>query len=58
MLYGHTHQQVVRRFGAVVVINPGSAGEARDTANRFQLSCAVLDTASDEVQLIDFPDPR
>jgi len=58
VLYGHTHQQVVRRFGAVVVINPGSAGEARDTANRFQLSCAVLDTASDEVQLIDFPDPR
>ncbi|HEV2336985.1 MAG TPA: YfcE family phosphodiesterase [Stellaceae bacterium] len=58
VLYGHTHQQVVRRFGAVVVINPGSAGEARDTANRFQLSCAVLDTASDEVELIDFPDPR
>jgi putative phosphoesterase len=58
VLYGHTHQQVVRRFGPVVVINPGSAGEARDTANRFQLSCAVLDTATEEVQVIDFPDPR
>ncbi|MGC2415766.1 MAG: metallophosphoesterase family protein [Stellaceae bacterium] len=58
VLYGHTHQQVVRRFGPVVVINPGSAGEARDTANRFQLSCAVLDTATEEVQLIDFADPR
>ena len=58
VLYGHTHQQVVRRFGAVLVINPGSAGEARDTANRFQLSCAVLDTASEEVELIDFADPR
>ena len=58
VLYGHTHQQVVRRIGPVLVINPGSAGEARDSANRFQLSCAVLDTASEEVQVLDFPDPR
>ena len=58
VLYGHTHQQVVRRFGPVLVINPGSAGEARDANNHFQLSCAVLDTASEEVQVIDFPDPR
>ena len=58
VLYGHTHQQVVRRFGRVLVINPGSAGEARDSANRFQLSCAVLDTASEEVRVIDFRDPQ
>jgi len=58
VLYGHTHQQIVRRIGPVLVINPGSAGEARDTANRFQLSCAVLDTASEEVRVVDFPDPR
>ena len=58
VLYGHTHQQVVRRFGAVLVINPGSTGEARDHRNGHQLSCAVLDTASEEVQLLDFPDPR
>ena len=58
VLYGHTHQQVVRRIGPVLVINPGSAGEPRDAANRFQLSCAVLDTASDEVRVLDFPDPR
>lgn len=58
VLYGHTHQQVVRRFGAVLVINPGSAGEARDSANRFLLSCAVLDTASEEVRMIDFADPQ
>ncbi len=58
VLYGHTHQQVVRRIGPVLVINPGSAGEPRDAANRFQLSCAVLDTASEEVRVVDFPDPR
>jgi putative phosphoesterase len=57
VLYGHTHQQVVRRFGGVLVINPGSAGEARDARNGRQLSCAVLDTLSEEVRLIDYPDP-
>ena len=58
VLYGHTHQQLVRRLDRVLVINPGSAGEARDPRNGGQLSCAVLDTASEEVRLIDFPDPR
>jgi putative phosphoesterase len=58
VLYGHTHQQVVRRIGRVLVINPGSAGDARDHRNGGQLSCAVLDTASEEVQVIDFPDPQ
>jgi predicted phosphodiesterase len=45
---------VVRRFGRVLVINPGSAGEARDPRNRRRLSCAVLDTASEEVVVTDF----
>jgi len=58
VLYGHTHQQVVRRFGHVLVINPGSTGDARDHRNGGQLSCAVLDTASEEVEVIDFADPR
>ncbi len=58
VLYGHTHQQVVCRFGPVLVINPGSTGDARDHRNGHQLSCAVLDTASEEVQVLDFPDPR
>ena len=58
VFYGHTHQQVVRRFGRVLVINPGSAGDARDPRNGRQLSCAVLDLASEEVQLIDFADPQ
>jgi len=58
VLYGHTHQQVVSRIGRVLVINPGSAGEARDHRNGGRLSCAVLDTASEEVRVIDYPDPR
>jgi len=57
VLYGHTHQQLVRRSGRVLVISPGSAGEARDSRNGSQLSCAVLDTASEEVVIHDYPDP-
>ena len=56
VFYGHTHHQLVRRVGPVLVINPGSAGDARDNANGRQLSCAVLDTASDEVVVTDYPD--
>jgi putative phosphoesterase len=58
VLYGHTHCQVVKRVGAVLVINPGSAGDARDSRNGRQLSCAVLDTVSEEVRVIDYRDPR
>lgn len=58
VLYGHTHAQIVRRVGRALVINPGSAGDARDHRNGRQLSCAVLDPATDEVQLIDYRDQR
>jgi putative phosphoesterase len=58
VLYGHTHVQVVRRVGRVLVINPGSAGDARDPTNDRQLSCAILDTATDEVEVLNFSDPR
>jgi putative phosphoesterase len=58
VLYGHTHCQVVKRIGGVLVINPGSAGDARDSRNGRQLSCAVLNMSSEEVRVIDYPDPR
>jgi putative phosphoesterase len=58
VLYGHTHRQLVRRIGRVLVVNPGSAGEARDPRNGGQLSCAVLDTVTEEVVMHDFPVPR
>ena len=54
VLYGHTHHQLTRRIGKVLVINPGSAGEARDGSNGRQLSCAVLDTVTEEVTITDF----
>ena len=38
VLYGHTHRQFVGRIGRVLVVNPGSAGEARDPRNGGQLS--------------------
>jgi putative phosphoesterase len=57
VLYGHTHRQLVRRVGRVLVVNPGSAGEARDPRNGGQLSCAVLDTVTEEVVIRDFPAP-
>lgn len=56
VLYGHTHHQLVRRVGRVLVINPGSAGEARDQGNDRQLSCALVDTVSEEVVTTNFPD--
>jgi putative phosphoesterase len=58
VMYGHTHHQVVRRIGPVLVVNPGSAGDARDHRNGRQLSCAVLDTATLDVTVIDYPDER
>jgi putative phosphoesterase len=57
VVLGHTHYQMAERVGRPLVINPGSAGEPRDPRNHFQLSYAILDTSSDEVQFRDFPDP-
>lgn len=57
VLFGHTHQQLVHRVGDTVVVNPGSAGDARDPGNGRLLSCAVLDTVDMDVQIIDFKDP-
>jgi putative phosphoesterase len=54
VLYGHTHRPVVRRIGRVLVVNPGSAGESRDPRNGGRLSCAVLDTVTEEVVMRDF----
>jgi len=56
--HDHTHHQLVRRLGTVLVINPGSAGDARDQGNGRQLSCAVLDTATEQVVVTDYPELR
>jgi putative phosphoesterase len=57
IILGHTHYQMAERVGRALVINPGSAGEARDPRNAFQLSYAILDTTSGEVTFDDFQDP-
>ena len=57
VFFGHTHQQVVAHVGDLLIVNPGSAGDARDPENGRQLSCAVLDTVSGEAHIIDYPDP-
>ena len=57
LILGHTHHKMAERVGGVLVINPGSAGDARDPRNGRQLSCAVLDTRDLSVQFFDFPDP-
>ena len=57
IVLGHTHYQLAQRVGRALVVNPGSAGEARDHRNGFLLSCAVLDTQSGEVAFHDFDDP-
>lgn len=57
VILGHTHYQMAERVGRVLVVNPGSAGEARDARNAFQLSYAVLDTETDEVTFDNFQDP-
>ena len=49
IILGHTHYQMAVQVGSTLVINPGSAGDARDPRNGRLLSYAVLDTASGEV---------
>ncbi|OAI39379.1 hypothetical protein AYO38_07760 [bacterium SCGC AG-212-C10] len=57
VIVGHTHFQMAERFGNVLVINPGSAGDPRDSRNAFMLSCASWDTTTDAVTFYDYKDP-
>ena len=51
VIYGHTHTPLARRIGRALVVNPGSAGQARDGNG---LSCAVLDLASGEARIVEY----
>jgi putative phosphoesterase len=51
VIYGHTHAPVARRIGSALVINPGSAGQARDGHG---LTCAVLDLAAGEARIVEY----
>lgn len=56
VLGGHTHALFSGRFGRALVVNPGSTGHSQVRGERVTLSCAVLDTATDEVRLLEFPE--
>ena len=58
VLYGHTHAHVVRRIGNTTIVNPGSAGEGRDSSTGRHLSCAMLDTETGDAQVLHYMDPR
>jgi putative phosphoesterase len=48
IVLGHTHRAFAKSVDEVLVVNPGSCGEARDGTRN--LTCAILDTASREVE--------
>jgi len=49
VIMGHTHVPYVRRVGRVLVVNPGSVGQPRDSDPRA--SFAVLDTLAGNCQI-------
>ncbi|MCU0272023.1 MAG: metallophosphatase family protein [Acidimicrobiales bacterium] len=58
VVLGHTHSQMAVRVGRALVVNPGSAGDARDPGNGRRFSYAVLDTGTLEVAFDDFDPVR
>lgn len=54
VVIGHTHAQLVQRVGRALVVNPGSVGQARDHSNGKQLSYAVLDVTTGQVEIDDY----
>ncbi|MGX7679262.1 metallophosphoesterase family protein [Jatrophihabitans sp. DSM 45814] len=56
LLLGHTHVPMAERYHRTLVVNPGSLGESRDPTSRL-VSYAILDTATETVELRRFPDP-
>lgn len=53
VLYGHTHQPLIRQIGTALVVNPGSVGEGRPTSTGFKRSCALIDLAAGSARIID-----
>ncbi|HYF33898.1 MAG TPA: metallophosphoesterase family protein [Prosthecobacter sp.] len=53
VLMGHTHYPVLRKCGAVLVLNPGSVGQARQ---RSGVACAaLLDVPAMTASLLELP---
>jgi len=56
VLGGHTHAQVARRIGRAMVVNPGSTGETMQGPDGLRFGCAVIDVATDGVELLLYPE--
>lgn len=57
VILGHTHYPMIKQVGGVLVINPGSCGEARDPRYHFQLTYAILDIPTGEAVIRTIEDP-
>ena len=53
VVLGHTHVPFCTRVGNMLVVNPGSCGEARDESQTG--SYAILDTKTEDVQFFRVP---
>jgi putative phosphoesterase len=58
LVIGHTHVPMAETVNGTLVINPGSIGESREHGAKDLVSYAILDTATGEVELEKFPNPR
>lgn len=56
LILGHTHVAMAKAVGGTLVINPGSAGDARGSASGL-LSYATLDVEASQVTFDTFEDP-
>jgi putative phosphoesterase len=56
LVLGHTHVAMAKLIGDTLVINPGSAGDARGSASGL-LSYAILDVDAAQVTFDTFEDP-
>ncbi len=56
VIIGHTHRRMRSRVGGTTVLNPGSAGQARDPHNGKQLSFALVEVAHLDIEFTDYPD--
>lgn len=56
LVLGHTHVPMATRVGRTLVVNPGSLGQGGDPSHPGMLSYAVLDTDSDELEVVRFAD--
>jgi putative phosphoesterase len=58
LVLGHTHVPMAERVNGTLVVNPGSIGESREHGSKDLVSYAILDTHSEEVEFVKFPNPR